>query len=69
MKFEYDFKTEKFTCCECRSNDVTESIIKDFADIERDIYDEYGDVISTETRSLDATMINCNNCKNSEILD
>lgn len=69
MEFEYDLDTEKFTCCECSSNDVTESIMKDFADIERDIYDEECDFIRTETRSLDATMITCNNCKNSEIID
>lgn len=69
MGFEYDFKTEKYTCCKCSSNDVTESIIKDFADTERDIYNEEGDVIRTVISSFDATVIDCNNCKNSEILD
>lgn len=56
-------------CNKCGSTHIKQEIIKDFADIERDVINEHGDLVETKLTSVDATQLICEKCGNSEILD
>lgn len=55
-------------CNKCGSTHIKEEIIEHYADMERDVYNEYGDLEETKLIPVDATELICEKCGNSEIL-
>jgi hypothetical protein len=67
MTFEYDSETSKYTCEQCNSQDVTKEVEKHHGDIEREIFNDQGEVIEYKMIAVDGTRLTCNNCKIVEI--
>lgn len=58
-----------YICNKCGSTHIKEEIMKDFADTERDVFNECGDLEKTEMISVDSTLLICEKCGNEEVLD
>lgn len=58
-----------YICNKCGSTHIKEEIMKDFADTERDVFNESGDLEKTEMISVDSTLLICEKCDNEEVLD
>lgn len=58
-----------YICNKCGSTHIKEEIMEHFADIEREIFNEYGDLVETKMIAVDGTRIFCEKCGNEEILD
>ena len=56
-------------CNKCGSTHIKEEIIEHYADMERDVYNEHGELEETKLIPVDATELICEKCGNSEILD